>query len=87
MHAVNILHRIVSAYCPHIHARRLTALFAAVAAAIKGRRLTLTARAKRSPARRTSNTISNASTHWATQNSRKSVMACIKRKPSTCWPR
>jgi hypothetical protein len=41
MHALTILHRILSASLPQIHAKRLTSLLAAVDAVVKGSRLTL----------------------------------------------
>jgi hypothetical protein len=41
MHALNILHRILSASFPEIHAKRLTSLLAAVEAVVSGSRLTL----------------------------------------------
>lgn len=41
MHAITILHRILSTSFPEIHAKRLTSLLAAVEAAVSGSRLTL----------------------------------------------
>ena len=41
MHAITILHRILSANLPGIHAKRLTSLLAAVGAVVSGSRLTL----------------------------------------------
>jgi hypothetical protein len=41
MHAITILHRILSASFPEIHAKRLTSLLAAVEAVVTGSRLTL----------------------------------------------
>ena len=41
MHALTILHRILSADIPEIHAKRLTSLLAAVEAVVSGSRLTL----------------------------------------------
>ena len=41
MHALTMLHRILSSRCPTMHAKRLTALLAAVEAAISGFKLTL----------------------------------------------
>jgi len=41
MHAVAILHRALAASCPHLHAKRLTGVLAAVEAAVAGSRLTL----------------------------------------------
>ena len=41
MHALTILHRILSASLPQIHAKRLTSLLAAIDAVVKGSRLTL----------------------------------------------
>jgi len=41
MHALNILHRILSTSLPEIHAKRLASLLAAVEAAVSGSRLTL----------------------------------------------
>jgi len=42
MHALNIVQQLLRSCCPHIHTTRLTAILAAVAAAVRGRRLTLT---------------------------------------------
>lgn len=42
MHALNIVQELIRARCPSIHAARLKVVFAAVAAAVRGRRLTLT---------------------------------------------
>jgi len=42
MHALVIVQQLLRTRCPHIHAARLTAILAAVAAAVRGRRLTLT---------------------------------------------
>jgi len=42
MHAFNIVQQLLRTRCPHIHAARLTVILAAVAAAVRGRRLTLT---------------------------------------------
>ncbi len=36
MHAITILHRILSASCPKIHAKRLASLLAAVEAVVSG---------------------------------------------------
>ena len=41
MHALTILHRILSADIPEIHAKRLASLLAAVEAVVSGSRLTL----------------------------------------------
>jgi len=41
MHAITILHRILSTSFPVIHAKRLTSLLAAVEAVVTGSRLTL----------------------------------------------
>lgn len=41
MHALTMLHRILSSRCPTMHAKRVTALLAAVEAAISGFKLTL----------------------------------------------
>jgi hypothetical protein len=41
MHALTILHRILSTSLPQIHAKRLTSLLAAVRAVVTGSRLTL----------------------------------------------
>ena len=41
MHAITILHRILSASFPEIHAKRLVSLLAAVEAVVTGSRLTL----------------------------------------------
>jgi len=41
MHAIAILHHILSADIPGIHAKRLTSLLAAVDAMVSGSRLTL----------------------------------------------
>ena len=41
MHALTILHRILSAGFPEIHAKRLASLLAAVEAVVLGSRLTL----------------------------------------------
>ncbi len=41
MHAITILHHILSASLPEIHAKRLTSLLAAVEAVVSGSRLTL----------------------------------------------
>lgn len=42
MHAFAIVQQLLRSCCPHIHAARLTVIVAAVGAAIRGRRLTLT---------------------------------------------
>jgi len=42
MHALNIVQQLIRSCCPGIHAARLTVILAAVAAAVRGRRLTLT---------------------------------------------
>lgn len=42
MHALNIVQQLLRSCCPHIHTTRLTAILAAVAAAVRSRRLTLT---------------------------------------------
>lgn len=42
MHALNIVQQLIRSCCPDIHAARLTVILAAVAAAVRGRRLTLT---------------------------------------------
>jgi hypothetical protein len=42
MHALNIVQQLIRSCCPHIHAARLTVLLAAVGAAVRARRLTLT---------------------------------------------
>jgi len=42
MHALVIVQQLLRTRCPHIHAARLTVILAAVAAAVRGRRLTLT---------------------------------------------
>lgn len=42
MHALRIVQELLRTRCPHIHAARLTVIQAAVAAAVHGRRLTLT---------------------------------------------
>ena len=42
MHALVIVQQLLRTRCPHIHSARLTVLLAAVAAAVRGRRLTLT---------------------------------------------
>jgi len=41
MHALVIVQQLLRTCCPHIHAARLTVMLAAVAAAVRGRRLTL----------------------------------------------
>lgn len=41
MHALSILHRILSARLPDIHAKRLASLLAAVEAVVSGSRVTL----------------------------------------------
>ncbi len=41
MHALTILHRILAASLPEIHAKRLDSLLVAVEAAVSGSRLTL----------------------------------------------
>ncbi len=41
MHALTILHRIISTSLPHIHSKRLTSLLAAVESVVSGSRLTL----------------------------------------------
>jgi hypothetical protein len=41
MHALTMLHRMLATNCPHIHAKRLTSLMAAVEAAVSGSALTL----------------------------------------------
>ena len=42
MHALVIVQEFLRLRCPHIHAVRLTVILAAVGAAVRGRRLTLT---------------------------------------------
>jgi hypothetical protein len=42
MHALVIVQQFLRTQCPHVHAVRLTVILAAVAAAVRGRRLTLT---------------------------------------------
>lgn len=42
MHALNIVQQLIRSCCPSIHAARLTVILAAVAAAVRSRRLTLT---------------------------------------------
>ena len=42
MHALTIVQQLIQSCCPGIHAARLTAILAAVAAAVRSRRLTLT---------------------------------------------
>lgn len=42
MHALTIVQQLIRSCCPHIHAARLTVILAVVAAAVRGRRLTLT---------------------------------------------
>ena len=42
MHALVIVQQLLRTRCPHIHAARLAVILAAVAAAVRGRRLTLT---------------------------------------------
>lgn len=42
MHALNIVQQLIRSCCPHIHTVRLTVILAAVAAAVRSRRLTLT---------------------------------------------
>ena len=42
MHALVIVQQLLRSCCPHIHAVRLTVILAAVAAAVRSRRLTLT---------------------------------------------
>jgi hypothetical protein len=42
MHALNIVQQLIRSCCPHIHAARLTVMLAAVGAAVRARRLTLT---------------------------------------------
>jgi len=42
MHALNIVQQLIRSCCPHIHAARLKVLLAAVGAAVRVRRLTLT---------------------------------------------
>lgn len=42
MHALNIVQQLIRSCCPHIHAARLTVILAAVGAAVRVRRLTLT---------------------------------------------
>lgn len=42
MHALNIVQQLIRTCCPHIHAARLTVILAAVGAAVRVRRLTLT---------------------------------------------
>lgn len=42
MHALTIVQQLIRSCCPHIHAARLKVILAAVAAAVRGRRLTLT---------------------------------------------
>ena len=42
MHALTIVQQLIRSCCPGIHAARLTVILAAVAAAVRGRRLTLT---------------------------------------------
>ena len=53
MHALVIVQQLLRTRCPHIHTTRLTVILAAVAAAVRGRRLTLTelGRAVLGPAR------------------------------------
>ncbi|MGH8642748.1 MAG: IS4 family transposase, partial [Burkholderiales bacterium] len=53
MHALVIVQQLLRTRCPHLHAARLTVILAAVAAAVRGRRLTLTelGRALLAPAR------------------------------------
>jgi len=42
MHALRIVQQLIRSCCPHLHAARLTVILAVVAAAVRGRRLTLT---------------------------------------------
>jgi hypothetical protein len=42
MHALNIVQQLIRSCCPYIHAARLTVILAAVGAAVRARRLTLT---------------------------------------------
>lgn len=42
MHALNIVQQLIRSCCPHIHAARLEVILAAVGAAVRARRLTLT---------------------------------------------
>ena len=42
MHALNIVQQLIRSCCPCLHAARLTVLLAAVGAAVRARRLTLT---------------------------------------------
>jgi hypothetical protein len=42
MHALNIVQQLIRSCCPHIHAARVTVILAAVGAAVRARRLTLT---------------------------------------------
>jgi len=42
MHALNIVQQLIRSCCPHVHAARLTVIVAAVGAAVRVRRLTLT---------------------------------------------
>lgn len=53
MHVLNIVQQLIRSCCPHIHATRLRVILAAVAAAVRARRLTLTelGRALLGPAR------------------------------------
>jgi hypothetical protein len=53
MHALSIVQQLIRTWCPRIHAARASVLLAAVAAAVRTRRLTLTelGRALLGPAR------------------------------------
>ena len=62
MHAITILHRILSTSFPEIHAKRLASLLAAVEAVVTGSRLTLSDMGRGLTGRSPSSTTSNAST-------------------------
>ena len=86
MHALTMLHNILTESCPEVHAKRLVGLLATVEVVVSGSRLTLSdlGRALRGPA--AVNTTSSGSTGcWVITRSTPKLQACMKRLPDGIW--
>lgn len=86
MHAITILHRILSPGFPEIHAKRLTSLLAAVEAVVSGNRLTLSELGRGLPGSTTVKQKSSASTGCsATIRYTLECQACTRHSSDSVW--
>ena len=86
MHARSILHRILSAHLPDIHAKRLASLLAAVEAVVSGSRLTLSDVGRGLSGPVAVKHTSNASTGcWATAHCTLKRPSCTRCLSELAW--